>query len=84
MFDKNIYLESLNYIYLSNETIKTKYILNLLHNSLIETYSKLNIKPQNIKASLLTILYQCNKFTIVQQEEYYIFFDNYLYQSSFV
>lgn len=61
MFDKNIYLESLNYIYLSNETIKTKYILNLLHNSLIETYSKLDIKPQNIKASLLTILYQCKQ-----------------------
>lgn len=61
------YIENIEYIYLTIETISAKYRQNLINNILNESYKNLDLTPESIKASLYVILYQCkhdNDFSI--------------------
>lgn len=61
------YIENIEYIYLTIETISAKYRQNLINNILNENYKDLDLTPESIKASLYVILYQCkhdNDFSI--------------------
>nr|DAP54578.1 MAG TPA: hypothetical protein [Caudoviricetes sp.] len=61
------YIENIEYIYLTIETISAKYRQNLINNILNESYKNLDLTPESIKASLYIILYQCkhdNDFSI--------------------
>lgn len=63
----NYYIENIEYIYLTIETISAKYRQNLINNILNESYKNLDLTPESIKASLYVILYQCkhdNDFSI--------------------
>lgn len=65
--DLDYYIENINYIYLTIETISAKYRQNLINNILAENYRDLELTPESIKASLYVILYQCkhdNDFSI--------------------
>lgn len=61
------YIENIEYIYLTIETISAKYRQNLINNILNESYKNYELTPESIKASLYVILYQCkhdNDFSI--------------------
>lgn len=61
------YIENIEYIYLTIETISAKYRQNLINNILNENYKNYELTPESSKASLYVILYQCkydNDFSI--------------------